>query len=115
MLGGAGMGAERWREDGENEMDVTRENVGEVLQRLYDSEIHLWLGWFWDGGVEYALSPRRGDGAAWEHTGGRDIVAAVQQIANAAVGRYPDSEFARWFVPDAASFDAGAGREEGAP
>lgn len=37
---------------------VTSENIGEVLQRIYDSEINIRLGWYWDAGIAISVAAR---------------------------------------------------------
>ena len=32
---------------------IKKEQVGEILQAIYDSEIHLKIEWMWDGGFNY--------------------------------------------------------------
>jgi hypothetical protein len=87
----------------EHVRSVTTENVGEILQRLYDSEINVQLGWNWDGGVDYRIGSRSPDiWSAFESspvqgTGSRDVVAAVQQLVDTILARAPTSAFAAWW------------------
>ena len=32
---------------------IKSKHIGEILQQIYDSEIHLRIGWLWDGGVDF--------------------------------------------------------------
>lgn len=70
-----------------------------ILQKIYDSEIHLSLGWMWDGGVNYTFDcfdyPTTGTSTV--RTGERDIDKAVLAIANDAANKYPESEFRKWW------------------
>lgn len=34
---------------------IKKENIGEILQRLYDSEIDIAIGWLYDGGFVFAI------------------------------------------------------------
>lgn len=85
-------------------MKVTQKNVGLVLQKIYDSEIHLQMGWLWDGGVEYRLkinTPYIWDNIPNEDVivGGSDNIAqSVQWIAEEICEMYPGSSFAKWFT-----------------
>jgi len=74
--------------------------TGRILQKIYDSEIHLSLGWIWDGGVDYTI----GKDLLYLHddevnsTGKTDISEAVRQIADEVAKEYPDSVFAKWWT-----------------
>lgn len=73
--------------------------VGEVLQKIYDAEIHIAFGWMWDGGVDYTI----GKDLSYLHDGKVDsteitnIEEAIQQIADEVAKEYPDSTFAKWW------------------
>jgi hypothetical protein len=73
---------------------VTSENIGEILQHMYDSEIHLWLGWLWDGGIEYTLNPAQ---IIPNQTCSRNIAEALSVVVDDVLDNYPNSEFARWW------------------
>ena len=74
--------------------------TGLILQKIYDSEIHLSIGWMWDGGVDYSV----GKDLLYLHdgkvgsTGKTNLNEAVQQIAAEIAGEYPESTFAKWWV-----------------
>jgi hypothetical protein len=78
---------------------MMEKTVGEILQKIYDSEIHLSIGWMWDGGVDYTigkdlsyLSDRQ-----VESTGSGSIDDAVNTIADEVAKEYPDSVFTKWW------------------
>jgi hypothetical protein len=82
-----------------------KNEVGEILQKIYDSEVHLRIGWLWDGGVDYIIGSRSFD--IWNGddenddiraTGETDIDKAIIIIANDVAAHYPQSEFAKWWI-----------------
>lgn len=80
---------------------VTPELVGEILQRIYDSEINLAIGWLWDWGVSYSIETKT-DVLGWEyeevlHTGERDMCAVVEGMCADILRSYPNSVFAEWY------------------
>lgn len=84
-------------------MKVTKRNLGEVMQRIYDSEIHLQVGWLWDGGIEYRYKIT--NPYIWENInsddivgGNDDVVDTFRSIAEDLCREYPNSAFARWFT-----------------
>jgi hypothetical protein len=74
---------------------LTNEAVGEILQRLYDSEIHFKLGWFWDGGIDFELWDDK-LGFCTYATGETDLIRAMQYILPAIALKYPRATFTRW-------------------
>jgi len=81
-----------------------KENTGEILQRLYDSEINVRIGWLWDGGVEYSIGSTSND--IWDsdfnkaeivRTGEINLADGVNKMAAAAAAKYPKSSFAEWW------------------
>jgi hypothetical protein len=78
--------------------------TGFVLQKIYDSEIHLRFGWLWDGGFDYSIGSSSND--IWDpkhnkhevnHTGETDLSKAVVIMADHVAREYPKSEFAKWW------------------
>jgi len=68
---------------------------GEILQRLYDSEINAGIEWVWDGGVKWQLGDELN---GWRATGSAATVAlAVPELAENAAAEYPESDFAEWW------------------
>lgn len=84
-------------------MTVTKENIGEILQHMYDSEIDFHMGWLYDGGVTYSfknqLYPLVGEYEEDEviSTGITDMVEAFQYITEQVVKEYPNSGFVKWY------------------
>jgi hypothetical protein len=81
--------------------------VGEVLQRIYDSEINVRIQSFWDGGFETAVGDEMN---GWEDAPSivqaackaldyneRKIEVVVAALAFEVVQHYPDSTFAQWY------------------
>lgn len=81
-------------------MNLTRNQIGDVIQQLYDSEINLAIGTIWDSGFDYSLdtllAPLQDEYPHVEYTGERDIVKAFELIVADAVAKYPRSTFANW-------------------
>jgi hypothetical protein len=77
------------------ERDGVTVDVGEILQRLYESEINAEISWQWDGGVDWRLGD---DQNGWKAGGGAaTIELAVLELAKMAAERYEESEFAKWW------------------
>lgn len=76
-------------------------NVGEILQKIYDSEINLSLGWLWDGGIDYAVGQELSSIKVAEirlsNVISGDISLAILQIADDVCREYPGSMFAKWW------------------
>ena len=72
--------------------------VGRILEEIYNSEIHLSIGWMWDGGVDYKIGADLSyiEGTV-ESTGTGDMEQAMVLIANHVAKEYPKSEFAKWW------------------
>jgi hypothetical protein len=59
----------------------------EELQKMYDSEIHVDIGWLWDGGIDVSV----GNG---EFTGNVQTVAEVLSWLQEAIAKhYPESKY----------------------
>lgn len=76
----------------------TSSQVGEVLQRLRNSEINFSLSCDWKTGFSIEVS----DGIEVEHvfranTGQHSSVNAVDTLAALAVAQFPKSDFAAWY------------------
>lgn len=85
-------------------MNDNKTEVGEILQKIYDSELHLRIGWLWDGGLDYSIGSTSND--IWDihfnkceivHTGNTNIKEAIIEMAQEIVKKYPESPFAKWF------------------
>lgn len=79
-------------------------NVGYILEKIYDSEIHLRIGWLWDGGIDYSIGSDSND--IWDSnynkaeiypTGEPDITKAIIEIAEHISKEYPKSTFGKWW------------------
>lgn len=75
-----------------------------LLQSLYDSEINCALSSFWDSGVHWQLGDY--SNGYVEDGNAETFAKAIDELARAAIRRYPDSAFAKQHA--AAGFD-GAG------
>lgn len=82
---------------------MEKKEIGLVLQRIYDSEIHLRIGWLWDGGIDYSIGTTSND--LWGkhnkseiiYTGEDRIEKAMDIICEDIVKKYPKSTFTKWF------------------
>ena len=80
--------------------EIKQKDVGLILQKIYDSEINIRIGWFWDGGIDYGIGH-------WGHpqnkndtddkNANRDIAEAVSWLVADIKSRFPKSSFIKWF------------------
>lgn len=74
-------------------------SVGEVLQKMYDSEINIRMSWEWDAGVKWETDIHFG-----ECFGGSDVAetveSAIEGLAEYICEMYPGSEFEKWWRSD---------------
>ena len=83
--------------------EVTTKNIGEILQKIYDSEIHLRIGWLWDGGFDYSIGTTSNN--IWGMKNNKEIyptfkaniVKAIKEMVDHIVKEYPNSSFTKWF------------------
>lgn len=81
---------------------MKKRKIGKVLQKIYDSEIHLRIGWLWDGGFSYSIGTtsndlwRANEAKVW-HTLETDIEKAMDMICEHIVEEYPKSAFTKWY------------------
>lgn len=84
--------------------DVEYWKVGYILEKIYNSEIHLRIGWMWDGGIDYSIGSESND--MWDsefnkseifYTGEPDLTKAILTIADHVAREYPDSIFRKWY------------------
>jgi hypothetical protein len=68
------------------------------LQRIYDSEINMQIGWFWDGGVEVRLGDDMNGYVAAETVG--SVSEALAWLQEAIAHFYPDSTYASSLDPE---------------
>lgn len=68
------------------------------LQKIYDSEINIRIGWMWDAGIEVALGDEvNGFVAAETVKSAADVLLWFQE---AIAHFYPDSDYARTLPPE---------------
>ncbi len=82
-----------------------KEQIGEVIERLYNSEINAQIDWFWDAGFSFGIGDacngwslfnrRESPGSEKQNT--HDIAETISAIAYKAQQIYPDSEFSKWY------------------
>ena len=64
------------------------ETLENELQKMYDSELHVDIGWIWDGGIDVAI------GQTDEVTGRVRTVAEVLPWLQAEIAKhYPESKY----------------------
>jgi hypothetical protein len=76
------------------------------LQKIYDSEINVRIGWFWDAGINIRLGDEMNGFEAEETVRSTDEIAPWLQEAIAHF--YPDSTYAASLSPEVR--ERGAGR-----
>jgi hypothetical protein len=77
-----------------------KEEVGEVLQRLYDSGISIYIDCFADDGFDVKLPSEVLTFPTFiidNDMDSRKIEDAVSVLANGAALQYPESEFNDWY------------------
>lgn len=73
----------------------SKAEIGDVIQRIYDSEIHAKIEWLWDGGFETGI----GCLGTFEDVGNTyGIEQAVSDLAFRITQNQPDSGFGRWYL-----------------
>jgi len=78
-------------------MRIKKEDIGEILQQIYDSELHFRLEWMWDAGIAYAEGSSMFDEQYIRNGNTTNIVEAFEEITEHLCKEYPDSEFTKWF------------------
>jgi hypothetical protein len=71
-------------------MDAKTDWVVE-LQKVYDSEIHVEMSWFWDGGIDVRLGDRMNGFLAEENVG--SMAEIIPWLQEAIAHFYPESEY----------------------
>jgi predicted RNA-binding Zn-ribbon protein involved in translation (DUF1610 family) len=74
-------------------MDVTAE-----LQRIYESEINIEIGWMWDNGIDVRLGDKLNGYQAEENL--KSISEVISWLQEAIAHFYPESDYARSLSPD---------------
>ena len=89
------------------------DQVGEILRRLYDSEINIEISSFWDGGYDFRIGDtangfkqigprnieRTSPSSVGEHVYGSTgaVCDMIAHLAFHAAEFYPESDFAIWY------------------
>ncbi len=76
---------------------INQFDAADVLQKLYDSEINVYLATFWDAGWEWRLGDHMNGFQAEGNC--RRLDDAVRELADAARKHYPRSLFATGVMP----------------
>jgi len=81
---------------------ITLESIGEILQHIYDSEIHFRMEWMWDGGLEYGIGSEflayiHKANQKLEFTGESDLVKGFEWVCKDLMKKHPNSGFTKWF------------------
>lgn len=71
---------------------IKKENVGQILQDIYESEINMDIGWLWDGGVDASIPYGEKDII---EVHGNTIVEALTRLVDEIMSKFPKSEFAK--------------------
>lgn len=72
--------------------NVVMADLAIELQRIYDSEINVLIGWFWDAGIDIRLGDEMNGFVAEETV--RSIDEIVPWLQEAIAHFYPDSSYA---------------------
>lgn len=84
-------------------MIVTKENIGEIIEHMYHSEIDFHMGFLYDGGIDYCfdnnpyplVAPCKEENV--QHTGESDIVKVFTYVVGDILKQYPTSGFSKWW------------------
>jgi hypothetical protein len=77
--------------------DAAPDLAGE-LQKIYDSEINVRIGWLWDGGIEIRLGDEMNGYMAEETV--KSVGEIVPWLQKAIAHFYPGSSYARSLSPE---------------
>src|SRR4051794_25557426 len=73
-------------------------DLAEELQKIYDSELNIRIGWLWDGGIEVRLGDEMNGFLAGETV---PSTAEIIPWLQAAIARfYPESPYAATLDPE---------------
>lgn len=77
---------------------ISKENIWEILNQLYNSEINIAISTFWDWGYFYTLDVKPYEEQKIINcTDEKDIVKVFNIIVADVLQTYPDSTFTKWF------------------
>jgi hypothetical protein len=72
---------------------MSSDHYADLLQSLYDSEIHFQIRAVWDGGFDWTVG-LNSKLEGYAEGNARTFKEAVQQLTQTAIQKYPDSLFA---------------------
>ena len=83
--------------------DIRHQDIGLILQKIYNSEIDVAIGWNWDGGLVYSITNTPYPlemiyETTW--TGETDFAKGMALLVKDVVQKYPLSDFAKWIKGD---------------
>jgi predicted RNA-binding Zn-ribbon protein involved in translation (DUF1610 family) len=84
-----------WQESssaGDNEIVMGSADLAVELQKVYDSEINLEIGWLWDGGIEIRLGDKVNGFLAEETVA--SMAEIIPWVREAIAHFYPNSAYA---------------------
>lgn len=73
-------------------------DLGTELQKIYDSEINIRIGWVWDGGIEVRLGDEMNGFVAEEYV--QSVAEIISWLQEAIAHFYPDSDYAASLSPE---------------
>jgi hypothetical protein len=79
-------------------IDNTPPDLAVELQKIYDSEINLRIGWFWDGGLEVRLGDDMNGYLAEETV--KTVTEIIPWLQEAIAHFYSESSYARSLSPE---------------
>src|SRR5262245_30069612 len=91
-----------------------KEQIGEVLQQIYDAQVNIGIDWFWDEGIDWKIGDKVNGFKTVNEMGMNDTVDmsnyihdwtkienSISALAFAVYKTYPDSKFAEWYAATA--------------
>lgn len=76
------------------------EEVGIILQQLYDSEIDMGIAWIWDGGFQYVIEnqpyPFEVKWKGEPNFTSDKITDCLEWICTDVLIKYPEGGFSKW-------------------
>jgi hypothetical protein len=79
-------------------INKTPPDLAVELQKIYNSEINIRIGWFWDGGIEIRLGDDLNGYLAEETV--KTVAEIVPWLQEAIAHFYPGSSYARSLSPE---------------
>jgi hypothetical protein len=87
-------------------IQFTSSQVGEVLQRLHDSEINILFSTYWNGGIDYEVGEHDNQSGTTKFVATLELLSepkrhTIEELlsyaALSAGARFPTSDFAMWY------------------